>query len=82
MLDGEEMMSTDSGSVIERLRLHKGMLQVAEVASMLQVSQRTIYRAVKKRKMPGFVIGTAVRFDPQLLARWLEKQTTPRSRTY
>jgi excisionase family DNA binding protein len=48
-------------------------LTVAQVAGLLQVSERHIYHLVQSGVMPHFKIGKAVRFDPDTLGNWLQK---------
>lgn len=49
-------------------------MTVAEVAELLQVSQRHIYQLVQDGHVPHLMIGKAIRFDPDQLGAWLKKQ--------
>ena len=49
----------------------KTALKVADVAKILSVSQRHIYKLVQSGDIPYFKIGGAVRFDPLIIARWV-----------
>jgi excisionase family DNA binding protein len=49
-----------------------GMLTVAELANLLNVSQRLIYQLVQSGNLPHLRIGAAVRFDPLVTVDWLD----------
>lgn len=53
------------------LRKMKKALTVAEVAKLLSVSQRQVYKLVQGSEIPHFKVGKSVRFDPDLVADWL-----------
>jgi excisionase family DNA binding protein len=44
------------------------------VAKLLGVAKVTILCRAKRGKIPSFRIGTMVRFDPQVISRWLFEQ--------
>ena len=46
-------------------------LTVAELAVLLQVSERHIYHLVQIGVIPHFKVGNTVRFDPEALGKWL-----------
>jgi excisionase family DNA binding protein len=46
-------------------------LTVAELAALLQVSERHIYHLVQIGAIPHFKVGNTVRFDPEALGKWL-----------
>ncbi|HEY6375565.1 MAG TPA: helix-turn-helix domain-containing protein [Edaphobacter sp.] len=48
-------------------------MSVNEVAEVLNVSPPTIYRMAKESRIPSLRIGYTVRFDPQMIATWLER---------
>jgi excisionase family DNA binding protein len=58
--------------------LHKKQkaLTVADVADLLQVSQRHVYKLVQTGEIPHFKIGASVRFDPCLLADWVKARVS------
>jgi len=49
-------------------------LRVGEVASLLNVSERLVYRMASERSIPSFRVCGSVRFDPAVLAHWLRKR--------
>jgi len=48
-------------------------LTAKDLAKLLQVSEVTIYKFAKGNKLPSFRIGSAVRFDPRIVAEWLRR---------
>lgn len=62
-----------SRSLPERLETIAHALTAKNLAQLLQVSEVTIYKLAKANKLPSFRIGTAVRFDPRVVARWLRQ---------
>lgn len=46
-------------------------MTVAEVAEVLQISQRLVYQLAAEGKIPSFKVRGTVRFDPQVLAGWV-----------
>jgi excisionase family DNA binding protein len=47
-------------------------MTVEEVAALLHVSERHIYKLVQDGILPHFRVGSSVRFDPEKMADWLE----------
>lgn len=60
-------------SIPEQLEKTAHALTAKNLAQLLQVSEITIYKLAKAHKLPSFRIGTAVRFDPRAIARWLRQ---------
>ena len=50
-------------------------LRAGEVAALLSVSERLVYKLASERRIPAFRIGGALRFDPAALAHWLHDRT-------
>lgn len=50
------------------------VLTVREVAALLRVDEKTVYRLVKKRELPGFKVAGAWRFKRDDIESWIEKQ--------
>jgi excisionase family DNA binding protein len=50
------------------------MLTVKEVATLLRVDEKTVYRLAKKRELPGFKVAGAWRFKCEDIESWIEKQ--------
>ena len=49
-------------------------LTVKDVASYLNVDEKTIYRLVSKGSIPGFKVSGSWRFQLQDIQGWIEKQ--------
>lgn len=49
-------------------------LTVREVAVLLSVDEKTVYRLAKKRALPGFKVAGAWRFKKEDLDAWIERQ--------
>jgi len=60
-------------SLPEQLEKIAHALTAKNLAQLLQVSEVTVYKLAKANKLPSFRIGTAVRFDPRAVARWLRQ---------
>jgi excisionase family DNA binding protein len=50
-------------------------MTVREVATYLNVNEKTVYRLTQKRDLPGFKVAGAWRFRREDIDRWIEKQT-------
>jgi len=54
-------------------------LIVADVAELLNVSERQVYKLVAGHRIPCFKIGGSIRFDPLAVALWLRMKMAPAS---
>ena len=61
----------DSYSLPERIERIRHAITANELAGFLAVSPITVYKMAKAGKLPSFPVGTAVRFDPRMIAEWL-----------
>ena len=52
----------------------ESMLTLAEVASLLQVSHRTVYRLAQDGRIPAFKVGQAWRFRSGDIQAWIDAQ--------
>jgi excisionase family DNA binding protein len=68
----------------ELIESRKSALKVSEVANILNVSQRLIYQLVAVGEIPHFKVGSAVRFEPKALSKWLHEklETSGKKRAY
>ena len=46
-------------------------LNVSEVAALLNISERQVYKLAADGSLPSFKIGGSVRFNPSALSAWL-----------
>jgi hypothetical protein len=56
----------------ERLRQFTGGITAATVATFAGMSPVSIYRLAAKHIIPSYRAGTSLRFDPEVIAQWLE----------
>lgn len=50
------------------------VLTVYEVSEYLRVHPTTIYRLLRAKKIPGFLVGSEWRFDIDTIERWRARQ--------
>jgi len=55
------------------------VLTVKEVAALLRVDEKTVYRLAKKRALPGFKVAGAWRFKRADIESWIEQQKAAES---
>lgn len=53
------------------------LLTVKDVATRLQVKDKTVYAWASQRKIPCVKIGGTVRFDPKEIEQWLQMCRVP-----
>jgi excisionase family DNA binding protein len=58
--------------MIEELKAKRTAMTVKEIANILSLSQREVYKLAAINQIPDFKIGTSVRFDPPAVIVWLE----------
>lgn len=49
-------------------------MTVRDVATYLNVNEKTVYRLAQRRELPGFKVAGAWRFRPEDIERWVEAQ--------
>ena len=54
-------------------------LTVSDVASLLNISERQVYKLAADGRIPSFKIGNSIRFDPAAFAAWLRQKIGPAS---
>jgi excisionase family DNA binding protein len=64
-------------SILDALDKRATALTVAEVASLLNISQRQIYCLAAHNRIPCFHVGSSVRFDPATLQSWIRARVEP-----
>lgn len=52
---------------------------IKDVARLLNVNERTVYRLASAGKLPGFKVGGHWRFLPADVQRWIDEQKTTSS---
>jgi len=61
-------------SILKKLREGTDPLNVSELAQLVGVTEATVQRWARKRQIPTIRIGDVIRFDPAMLADWIELQ--------
>lgn len=77
-LSAEELARASIAALklVDTLDLRKTAMTVDEVAELVNVSSRHIYQLVKDGKIPHYHIGSALRFDPDEVKKWLVASAT------
>jgi excisionase family DNA binding protein len=52
----------------------KGALTAKQLAAMLAISPKTVFKLAKAGRIPSFRIGSAVGFDARHIIDWLRRQ--------
>lgn len=64
-------------NLIEELEARSGAIKVSDLAAILGVDDKHIYRMAARGQLPSFRVGGAVRFDPKEVANWLRLKYSP-----
>lgn len=67
-------------SILKNLRGRMAPLNVKDLAELLDVTEATIQRWVRRRQVPAIRVGDVIRFDPGMLADWIELQAASSQR--
>jgi excisionase family DNA binding protein len=51
----------------------ENVLTIREVANLLKINEKTVYKLAADAKIPGFKVGGSWRFDRAAIAKWIEK---------
>jgi excisionase family DNA binding protein len=77
----ELMVSEEIGSgsvgLAESLEQKRRALLVVDVAQLLNISERQVYKLVAGHRIPCFKIGASIRFDPLAISAWLRRKMAP-----
>ena len=57
----------------------RNALTVSDVAELLNISERQVYKLAAENRIPCFRIGGSIRFDPSAFAAWLRQRIAPSS---
>jgi excisionase family DNA binding protein len=55
----------------------ENILTIREVADLLKINEKTVYKLAADAKIPGFKVGGSWRFDRAIIAKWIEKGVVP-----
>ena len=67
-------LNSESESLASLVRQRRTAWTAEELAEVLSLSRKHIYKMAKKGRMPSLRIGGAIRFDPHATAAWLESK--------
>jgi len=67
-------------SILKNLRGRTAPLNVKDFAELLNVTEGTIQRWVRRNQVPAIRVGDVIRFDPGMLADWIELQAAASQR--
>jgi len=67
-------LDPESESLASLVRRRRTAWTAEELAEVLSLSRKHIYKMAKKGRMPSLRIGGAIRFDPHTTAAWLESK--------
>jgi excisionase family DNA binding protein len=76
-LVGSEQGSSEGVGLADSLEQKRRALLVVEVAELLNISERQVYKLVAGHRIPCFKIGTSIRFDPVAISEWLRGKMAP-----
>ena len=65
--------------LVDSLHGRARALRVKDVASLLCVSERQVYKLAAEHRIPCFKIGGSIRFDPLAISAWLGHKMAPAS---
>ena len=52
-------------------------LTVVDIAELLNISERQVYKLAAEHRIPCFKVGGCIRFDPRAVAVWLRQKMAP-----
>ncbi len=74
-----EDLGEKSAGLADSLDRKRRALLVTEVAELLNVSERQVYKLAAAHRIPCFRIGGSIRFDPLAISAWLRQKMSPAS---
>jgi excisionase family DNA binding protein len=66
-------------TLLEHIEALKSALTVDQLAGLLGVSKKTVYKAIKTNSLPAIKVGSSIRLDPEATAKWLRDQAMVKS---
>jgi excisionase family DNA binding protein len=73
------MWSNKAVNLADSLDGRTSALTVSDIAELLNISERQVYKLAAENGIPSFKIGGSVRFDPAAFAAWLRHKMGPAS---
>jgi excisionase family DNA binding protein len=59
--------------IADSLKDRQTAITVPELAKMLTLSRRQLYKMASANRIPNFKVGTSVRFDPGEIREWIQE---------
>jgi len=59
--------------VVYSWTMGENILTIREVADLLKINEKTVYKLAADAKIPGFKVGGSWRFDRVTIAKWIER---------
>src|ERR1700676_3331945 len=72
-----EDLDDKNGGLTDCLDGRRRALVVTDIAELLSISERQVYKLVAKHRIPCFKIGGSIRFDPVAISAWLRQKMSP-----
>src|SRR5262245_43604588 len=70
-------LSTTAAGLSDCLEGKRRALVVTDIAELLSISERQVYKLVAAHRIPCFKIGGSIRFDPSAISVWLREKMSP-----
>jgi excisionase family DNA binding protein len=74
-IDAAALEAHKEGSIISQIRSRRSAWTADQLATLFEMSSKTIYKMAAKGRIPSIRIGGVVRFDPRATADWLEAKS-------
>ncbi len=74
-LEAAALEGDREGDIVSYIRCRRAALTADDLAELLSMSRKHLYKLAKDGRIPSYRIGGAVRFDPRATADWLENRT-------
>ena len=72
-----EDLDNKAGGLTDCLEGKRHALVVTDIAELLSISERQVYKLVAAHRIPCFKIGGLIRFDPLAISAWLRQKMSP-----
>jgi excisionase family DNA binding protein len=72
-----EDLDNKAGGLTDCLDGKRQPLVVTDIAELLSISERQVYKLVAAHRIPCFKIGGLIRFDPLAISAWLRQKMSP-----
>ena len=76
LVAGDDLSRRGAG-LTDCLEGKKHALVVTDIAELLSISERQVYKLVAAHRIPCFKIGGSIRFDPVAISAWLRQKMAP-----